>query len=95
MAERSPAYMTARGALRELKSMTEGLSFPIVTTKPTWSDSDRASVAAWKKYLKYEEGNPLVYNEPGALSGRVTYALRKCLTVMRFFPELWLGTRGD
>jgi cleavage stimulation factor subunit 3 len=81
--------MTARGALRELKTVTEGLSYPIVTSKPTWHDSDRAAVAAWKKYLKYEEGNPLVYSEPSALSGRISYALRKCLTYMRFFPELW------
>jgi cleavage stimulation factor subunit 3 len=46
-------------------------------------------VNAWKAYLKWEEGNPLVIEDPGVLAGRIGYALRKCLGEMRHFPELW------
>ncbi|OCF36522.1 hypothetical protein I316_01772 [Kwoniella heveanensis BCC8398] len=89
LAERSPAYMTARTALRELKALTDGLPHPILPLAPTFSESDRATVAGWKAYLKWEEGNPLVIEDEGMLQSRIAYAIRKCLAEMRHFPELW------
>ena len=46
-------------------------------------------VNAWKNYLKWEEGNPLVIEDEELKSQRIGYALRKCLGEMRHFPELW------
>ena len=46
-------------------------------------------MAAWKTYLKWEEGNPLVIEDADRLAARIGYALRKCLGEMRHFPELW------
>ncbi len=46
-------------------------------------------VSAWKNYLKWEEGNPLVIEDEEARNQRIGYALRKCLGEMRHFPELW------
>lgn len=89
LAERSPAYMTARTALRELRALTDVLPHPVIPARPTFSDADRATVAGWKAYLKWEEGNPLVMDDQAALGGRIEYALRKCLGEMRHFPELW------
>ncbi|WWC61133.1 uncharacterized protein I303_103712 [Kwoniella dejecticola CBS 10117] len=89
LAERSPAYMTARTALREMKGLTEGLPRPILPPTPTFSDSDRQAVLGWKNYLKWEEGNPLVIDDEATLGIRIAYALRKCLSEMRHFPELW------
>ncbi|WVR05236.1 hypothetical protein IAU60_002248 [Kwoniella sp. DSM 27419] len=89
LAERSPAYMTARTALRELRALTDGLPQPILPPRPTFSDSDRGMVAGWRAYLKWEEGNPLVIEDEETLQARIAYALRKCLAEMRHFPELW------
>lgn len=46
-------------------------------------------VNAWKGYLKWEEGNPLVIEDTELLSKRIGYALKKCLSEMRHFPEMW------
>jgi cleavage stimulation factor subunit 3 len=82
--------MTARKALRELRQHTEALTPPpVIPPRPTWAEADRALAINWKKYLKWEESNPLDIEEPSALQARVIYAMRKCLTHMRFFPELW------
>nr|XP_019042697.1 hypothetical protein I302_08402 [Kwoniella bestiolae CBS 10118]OCF21627.1 hypothetical protein I302_08402 [Kwoniella bestiolae CBS 10118] len=89
LAERSPAYMTARTALREIKGLTEHLPKPILPPQPTFNESDRATVLGWKNYLKWEEGNPLVIDDEAILGSRIGYALRKCLSEMRHFPELW------
>lgn len=81
--------MTARTVLRDLRSQLEPLNPPAIPPRPTRSDSDRALVIAWKKYLKWEESNPLDIEEASVLSSRVSYSLKKCLTTMRFFPEFW------
>jgi cleavage stimulation factor subunit 3 len=46
-------------------------------------------VNAWKGYLKWEENNPLVIEDAELLSKRIGYALKKCLSEMRHFPEMW------
>ena len=81
--------MTARTALRELRTLTDSLPRPILPPRPTFSENDRQLVNAWKGYLKWEEGNPLVIDEPEVLAARIGYALRKCLGEMRHYPELW------
>ena len=81
--------MTARTALRELKSLTESLPESPLAPQPSFSDQDRAAVNGWKAYLRWEEGNPLVIEDQSALNGRIRYAFRKCLGTMRHFPELW------
>ena len=81
--------MTARTALRELRQLTDPLPNPPIPPKPSFSDADRAMVSHWKTYLKWEEGNPLSIEDKSVLSTRVAYAFRKCLGIMRHFPELW------
>ena len=91
LAGRSPAYMTARSALRELRSLHDAIrhfSGP-VPPKPTFSDNDRQLVGAWKAYLKWEQGNPLVLEPEEVLDERVGYAMKRCLAEMRHFPEMW------
>lgn len=90
LASRSPAYMTARSALRELRQLQDRikhLSGPI-PAKPTFSEHDRQLVGAWKAYLKWEQGNPLVLDEE-QLEGRVGYAMKRCTGEMRHFAEMW------
>ena len=89
LAERSPAYMTARTALRELRALTEGLPHPSLPPQPDYSEHDRSIVNLWKSFLRWEESNPLVIEDQSVLNSRVKYALRQCLGDMRHFPELW------
>lgn len=89
LAEKSPAYMTARTALRELRTLTDSIPKPILPPRPVFNDQDRSLVSGWKAYLKWEEENHLVINDQDVLADRISYALRKCLGEMRHFPELW------
>jgi len=81
--------MTARTALRELRTLTDSLPRSVLPPRPTFNENDRQLVSAWKAYLKWEEGNPLVIDDTDVLAARVGYALRKCLGEMRHYPELW------
>jgi cleavage stimulation factor subunit 3 len=46
-------------------------------------------VEAWRKYLKWEEGNPLMLEDSKALQARVSFAFKKAASALQFFPELW------
>lgn len=104
LAERSPAYMTARTALREMRTYTDTLARPLLPRVPSWSDSslapghaasaatverERAQVDAWKKYIRWEESNPLMLEDVQALQARVLLAYKKATMHIRFFPEIW------
>lgn len=88
--ERSPAYMTARTVRRELSNFVSRLPEPALPHRPDWSRSDdREGIEAWKRYIAYEESNPLMLEDQAALRLRVQYAMRKARAALRFFPEIW------
>ncbi|EPQ28874.1 uncharacterized protein PFL1_03676 [Pseudozyma flocculosa PF-1] len=104
LAERSPAYMTARRVLRELKARSDNLARPLLPRIPVWTtapvsgdaagggaawEKERAQVEAWKQYLKWEESNPLLLEDLAAHQARVLSAYRKATMFMRFYPEIW------
>ncbi|SCV72519.1 BQ2448_4056 [Microbotryum intermedium] len=90
LAELSPAYMTARKALRELRAQFSRLATPALPHPPDWStSSDRSDLELWKSYLKWEESNPLDLENPNLLHARVGFAYKKALSNMRFFSEIW------
>ncbi|TXT07763.1 uncharacterized protein COLE_04687 [Cutaneotrichosporon oleaginosum] len=89
LADRSPAYMTARTALRECRQHTDSLPRPELPPFPNFSDGERRVVGAWRNYIKWEEGNPLQSDDASLVVQRTDYALHKCMAQMRHFPELW------
>lgn len=103
LADRSPAYMTARSVFREMRTLTDGLNRPHLPRVPCWAMPpsletvvspltivrDRHNVELWKKYLRWEESNPLQLEDVQALQSRVLLAYRKSVMHMRFYPELW------
>ncbi|SPO27518.1 related to RNA14 - component of pre-mRNA 3`-end processing factor CF I [Ustilago trichophora] len=104
LAERSPAYMTARRVLRDLKAYTDHLVKPLLPRVPVWTTSaipgdagedpaqwqrERQQVEAWTEYLKWEESNPLLLEDAAALQARITSAYRKATMYLRFYPEVW------
>ncbi|ETS59675.1 hypothetical protein PaG_06607 [Moesziomyces aphidis] len=104
LAERSPAYMTARRVLRDLKAYTDHLAKPLLPRVPVWTTSalpgdssedaeqwqrERQQVEAWTAYLQWEESNPLVLDDQATMQARVLTAYRKATMYLRFFPEVW------
>lgn len=103
LADRSAAYMTARTAFREMRNFTDNLHRPIIPRVPCWAVApslsplvtpltivrDRHHVEAWKKYLRWEENNPLQLEDTQTLQSRVLMAYRKAVMHLRFYPELW------
>ncbi|GAA5850924.1 hypothetical protein JCM8547_009132 [Rhodosporidiobolus lusitaniae] len=90
IAELSPSYMTARKTLRELRAQHDNLPTPTLPSRPKWSSSeDRDGLERWKRYLAYEESNPLEIEDPQMLHQRIGFAYRKALANLRFYPEVW------
>ncbi|PWN32470.1 Suf-domain-containing protein [Meira miltonrushii] len=103
LADRSPAYMTARSVFREMRTLTDGLYRPQLPRVPCWATPpsleavvspltvvrDRHNIELWKKYLRWEESNPSQLEDVQALQARVLLAYRKSVMHMRFYPELW------
>jgi cleavage stimulation factor subunit 3 len=81
--------MTARKALRELRAMYDDLHEPALPSRPEWSSQDRSHLEKWKKYLAYEEANPLDIEEASILNARVQFAFKKAVGSLRFFSEIW------
>ncbi|PLW18409.1 hypothetical protein PCANC_08861 [Puccinia coronata f. sp. avenae] len=90
LADKSSQYMTARAALKEMKSLTDPLSRPRVPVKPNWKRvNDHKQLAQWKAYLAWEEKNPLDISDKNLLNSRIQYAFRQATMHMRFYPEIW------
>ena len=93
LAERSPAYMTARSTLKELRAKrpSSASSFPPpLPHRPTWTDLDRALVTSWRAYVDWEMTNPLELEDEEEVQARVSYVFRKMVGgECRYFPELW------
>ncbi|CED85090.1 mRNA cleavage and polyadenylation factor I complex, subunit RNA14 [Phaffia rhodozyma] len=93
LAERSPAYMTARSTLKELRTKLphSAFLFPApLPQRPKWTEQDRVLIQSWKTYVEWEIGNPLELEAVDEVQARVGYAFRKAVGGEgRFYPELW------
>ncbi|KAI8384710.1 uncharacterized protein BYT42DRAFT_592831 [Radiomyces spectabilis] len=89
LGERSSAYMTARTALREMRTLTEHINRNIVPRPPQWTEKEVQQLHLWKKYIQWEKSNPLQLDEDSAVAERVAYAYQQAFLALRFYPELW------
>ncbi|ORZ09158.1 hypothetical protein BCR42DRAFT_334731 [Absidia repens] len=89
LGEKSAAYMTARTALREARPFTDHLIRNVIPKKPKWTAEELEQLNLWKRYIKWEKGNPLHLEEKNAVIERVSYAYQQAFLVLRFYPELW------
>lgn len=103
MSDLSPAHMQARAVLRGMDKHMKILFPPppqphngqpslVLSRVPTFTQSERALVGAWKAYLKWEENNPLELEDKDkvVLIQRVQAVYRKAVIRMRYFAEIWL-----
>ncbi|KAH7919879.1 Suf-domain-containing protein [Leucogyrophana mollusca] len=58
---------------------------------PTFNAAERALVGAWKTYFKWEESNPLEFEDKdrSALISRIQGVYRKAVIRMRYYSEIW------
>lgn len=91
--------MTARVTRNELVEQCKRLRLPgpgvdirmlDIPSPPTLRSEERSLLAAWRKYLEYEESNPLAIDDDrAALTYRLINVYRKAVIQMRFYPEIW------
>lgn len=97
MSDLSPSYMTARTALRALNAIVAPLALFQQDTSPsmpTWSAAERERLAAWKRYVEWEQNDPLLLKDEDQtgvkkLNDRISFAYAKAKMHMRFHPEIW------
>ncbi|KAJ1954101.1 mRNA 3'-end-processing protein rna14, partial [Dispira parvispora] len=85
--------MTARTAYREMRTMFDEInalySPGSLPAPPTWSDDEIAYLDKWKKYIRWEKGNPLQL-DGSALEQRVAHAYRRAIVALWLYPEVWV-----
>jgi len=97
LAERSPAYMTAKSANTALENITRGLrrsNLPRLPPAPGFEgDLDYAEqVDLWRKWIAWEKSDPLELksDEPELLRQRILYCYKQALMALRFWPEMYV-----
>ncbi|TBU57853.1 Suf-domain-containing protein [Dichomitus squalens] len=96
------SHMQARTVLNQLQEHLIVLYPPTPPSKdkrpsiwlprpPTYNQGDKALVARWRLYLKWEESNPLEIEESNrnTLVQRVQSVYKKATVRMRFYSEIW------
>jgi cleavage stimulation factor subunit 3 len=96
MQEKSPAYMTARGAYTQLSNATTGLRR---STRPRLppargyegDDDFEQQLQLWQAWIQVEKEDPLVLktDDPESYKKRVLYAYKQALMALQFWPEMW------
>ena len=101
IADATPAHMQARTVLNTLQEHLTVLFPPPPPSKfrntiwlprvPSFTAGEKALVARWRAYLKWEESNPLEIEEKdkAQLHSRLQSVYRKAVVRMRFYPEIW------
>ncbi|KAJ3140311.1 mRNA 3'-end-processing protein rna14 [Geranomyces variabilis] len=92
LSEKSAGYMTARTAIRELKTLLDPIEKAQktwVAKPPTWTDKEVAMLASWKRYIAWEKTNPLRLDDKSIWINRVIYAYKSALLMLRYYPELY------
>jgi len=96
LGERSPAYMQARAVLKELRSLTDNLVRPALPVQPCWivpngktPAKERQSLQGWRRYLEWEEKNPLAIEDASVLQHRVLSVYKKATMYVRFDAVIW------
>lgn len=89
--EKSGAYMNARGALRELRNITQELNRDTTPSPRKWIQAEKSDFMQWKKWIDWEKGNPLGFDNPKDIKTRVSYAYSQAMMSMRYYPEIFFS----
>lgn len=96
MQEKSPAYMTARGAYTQVSNATTGLKR---TTRPRLppargyegDDDFERQLQLWQAWIQVERDDPLVLKTEDIelYKKRVLFTYKQALMALQFWPEMW------
>jgi cleavage stimulation factor subunit 3 len=97
LAEKSPAYMSARSANTAMDNITRGLvrtTLPKLPPAPGF-DGDleyQQQVDIWKKWIAWELEDPIALkdDEPEEFKKRIIYTYKQAVMALRFWPEIWV-----
>ncbi|KAJ8102479.1 hypothetical protein POJ06DRAFT_244736 [Lipomyces tetrasporus] len=99
LADRAPAYMTARSCLKELQQTSSTLDRDLIPVRPRWRESELGQLALWNRWISWELTDPLGFTSEDGKGGvpggkeqlieRVLYAYRQALQPLRFYPQIW------
>ena len=99
LAEKSPAYMSAKSANTALDNIIRGLhriNVPRLPPAPGF-DGDQEyveQVGLWNKWIAWEKSDPLDIqddkDQPELLKKRILYVYNQALMALRFWPEMWV-----
>ncbi|CAG8511165.1 16461_t:CDS:10, partial [Racocetra persica] len=87
--DRSPSYMTARTAVKEMRRFVDKINKNVVPTPPKWSKNEKEQLSYWKEWIEWEMLNPLSLEDPSALAQRVIYVYKQAMMYLRYYPEIW------
>lgn len=95
--EKSPAYMTARGAYTQLQNITKDLNrttLPALPPAPGFDGDDEYNrqIQIWQRWIEWEkEEDPVALKDEDikAYRDRVLYAYRQAVMALRFWPQIW------
>lgn len=93
LAEVSPAYMSARAAIRELRGIIDGIRNDDIPARPTWSSVDCHLLRSFVKWIEWEENDPLGLDDESAKANRIRFALKQATMTLRYYPEIWYVLR--
>ena len=82
------AYMAARTSLSALQSVTTGVETGSLPQLPSTSPRAINIVAAFRRWINWEKGNPLNLDED-TLHRRVAFSYNQALLNLYYYPELW------
>ncbi|EPX74799.1 mRNA cleavage and polyadenylation specificity factor complex subunit Rna14 [Schizosaccharomyces octosporus yFS286] len=90
VAEKSPAYMSARAAMRELSNMTNGLRVLDFTFERKRNSAEKSAYVRWMKWIEWEKNDPLDLLHGTTLQGRISYAYEQAMLYIPLCPQIWL-----
>ncbi|EPZ32164.1 Suf-domain-containing protein [Rozella allomycis CSF55] len=88
LADSSGPYMTARSALKEFRGIIDSINYDVVVKPPAGTMDESQLLEAFKKWIAWEQGNPLNADET-VVFNRTVYAFKQACMYLRFFPEIW------
>ncbi|EEB08439.1 mRNA cleavage and polyadenylation specificity factor complex subunit Rna14 [Schizosaccharomyces japonicus yFS275] len=90
LAEKSPLYMNARTAMRELSHMLQGLRVYDHTFRRSFTPQESEAYRRWYHWAQWEMKDPLDLRAGKPLQTRVTYAFEQAMLYIPLSPRIWL-----
>ncbi|KAJ3252779.1 mRNA 3'-end-processing protein rna14 [Boothiomyces macroporosus] len=91
ISDQAGGYMTARACSKDLKTLLEPIEKiqpKWIAKPPTWTTNQIQLLNYWKRYLSWEQSNPLGLDKE-SLIARVLYGYKCCWLMLKYFVEVW------